>query len=524
MLTRKLHIVLWLSFLVGLRVGGQKVEAGLPVFIKSADFSSLQLKYSKQVAALYAINGYRYCWVGAENNARLRSLAGTISHADSMGLLPRDYRPDLFSAYAFHGFVLKSQNDSFIAEVSFTDAAVHFMHDVMAGNREEPLAFNGLQYTAECGDIPQLLNSFLLNGNFDELPGAIEPKSAAYLAIKKQLNNFRKIAGAPGFRDAVVTASRLDTGNHALLKRLYQLGCLPADTGAGPALLKEKLQQAQELMSVLHDGVLRSTTLEVLNLPLKQRMEELEGALNALRWLECINKRGHVIVVNIPSANLLLYEEGRVLLESRVIVGKKSTPTPTLASSITEVVLYPYWNVPDKIARQELLPMIKRNTAYLSSNNFQVLNQQGRVVDPKQVNWKAMGPGNFPYRLRQSTGCDNSLGLIKLHFYSPFGVYLHDTPWKILFGFNRRYLSHGCIRLQKAKEVARFVVSNNTLAVDSLSEENCLKNQAPVTVPATGAIPVFVLYHTAWVDSTAKVRFYADPYNKIRLQGPPASR
>lgn len=524
MLTSKLYIFLWLSFLFGVQAAGQKVEAGLPVFIKSADFSSLQLKYSIQVAALYAINGYRYCWVGAENNARLRWLYGTIAHADSMGLLPHDYQPDLFSAYASHRFILKSQNDSFTAEISFTDAAIHFLHDVMVGNREEPLAFNGLQYTPEYGDLPQCLNRFLENGHWEALVDFIEPKTAAYLAVKKQLNGFRKMAAVPGFSDALVNSSRMDTGNHALLQRLYQLGCLPADTGVQPALLKEKLQQAQELMSVLHDGVLRNTTLEVLNQPLKQRMEELESTLNALRWLEGINKRGHVIVVNIPSANLLLTDEGRVLLESRVIVGKKSTPTPTLASSITEVVLYPYWNVPDKIARQELLPMIKRNTAYLSVNNFQVLNQQGRVVDPKQVNWKAMGPGNFPYRLRQSTGCDNSLGLIKLYFNSPFGVYLHDTPWKILFGFNRRYLSHGCIRLQKAREVARFVVSANTLAVDTVSEENCLKNQAPVTVPATEAIPVFVLYHTAWVDSAAKVRFYADPYNKVRPQGLPAGR
>ncbi len=524
MLTRKLHIVLWLSLLAGLQAGGQTAVTGLPAFIKSAAFSSLQLKYPKQVGALYSINDNRYCWLDVQSMAAVRWLAGTISHADSLGLVPLDYQPSLFAAYASHSFLLHTQNDSLIAEVSFTDAAIHFMHDVMAGNRQEPLAFNGLQYTAECDDIPPLLNRFLVNGNWDEMVGLIEPKTAACLAVKKQLNDFRKMAEAPGFRDAIVTSAKVDTGNHPLMKRLYQLGCLPADTVPPPALLKSKLQQAQELLSVLHDGVLRNATLAVLNVPLKQRIEELRSTLNALRWLQCTNKNRHVIVVNIPSANLLLYEEGKVVLESRVIVGKKSTPTPALASSITEVVLYAYWNVPDKIARKELLPIIKRNRAYLSINNFQVLNLQGRVVDPQKVNWQAIKADNFPYRLRQSTGCDNSLGLVKLYFDSPFGVYLHDTPWKMLFGFNNRYFSHGCMRLQKAREVARFVVSANTLAVDTISEENCLKNQAPIAVPATEAIPVFVLYHTAWVDSAAMVRFYGDPYNKIRIQLPPASR
>jgi L,D-transpeptidase YcbB len=195
-----------------------------------------------------------------------------------------------------------------------------------------------------------------------------------------------------------------------------------------------------------------------------------------------------------------------------------------LASTVTELVLYPYWNVPDKIARKELLPLIKRTMAYLSINNFQVLSLQGRLIDPAQVNWKAMSATNFPYRLRQSTGCDNSLGLIKLNFYSPFGVYLHDTPLKILFEFNKPYLSHGCVRLQKAKELARYVAGNNTLAVDTISEENCLKNQAPVIVPASKPIPVFVLYHTVWPDSAGRVRFYEDPYGKIRPQRPPIKK
>jgi len=177
--------------------------------------------------------------------------------------------------------------------------------------------------------------------------------------------------------------------------------------------------------------------------------------------------------------------------------------------------LYPYWNVPNNIATQELLPKIKRDPDYLDENNYQVLNKQARVMNPYEINWQALSRNYFPYILRQSTGCDNSLGLIKLNFYNPFTVYLHDTPAKSLFDQNQRYFSHGCMRLQKAVEVAHYILRDNTIAIDTLTEKGCLKNQSPIIVPATEIIPVFVLYHTAWIDSAARVKFYRDVYNKF---------
>jgi len=107
------------------------------------------------------------------------------------------------------------------------------------------------------------------------------------------------------------------------------------------------------------------------------------------------------------------------------------------------------------------------------------------------------------------------LGLIKLNFYNPFSVYLHDTPGKSLFMLNKRYFSHGCMRLEKAMETAHYILRDNQIAIDTLTAKECLKNQSPINVPATETIPVFVLYHPAWVDSAMKVIFYEDIYNKF---------
>ena len=292
-----------------------------------------------------------------------------------------------------------------------------------------------------------------------------------------------------------------------MISRFTQLGFNETE-------LKNNIKKAALLFDTYDNGKLSSQLLNALNVPIKNRITALERAINTMRWLNCIKKENHVIVVNIPSANLKLYERGKMILESNIIVGKKTTPTPTLSSKITDVVIYPYWHVPNRIATHELLPSIKRNPTYLEANNFQLLDKKGKVMDASSINWKDVSANNFPYEIRQSTGCDNSLGLVKLNFYNPFSVYLHDTPVKGLFNSHKRYFSHGCMRLQKAVELAHYILKGNTRVMDSLIAKGCLKMQAPITIPASEIIPVFVLYNTAWINGSFDVIFYDDIYGK----------
>jgi murein L,D-transpeptidase YcbB/YkuD len=221
-------------------------------------------------------------------------------------------------------------------------------------------------------------------------------------------------------------------------------------------------------------------------------------------------------VVNIPAAYLKVYDNDSVTLEMRMVVGKKSTPTPTLTSRVSDVVLYPYWHVPNSIAVKELLPIIKRDRGYINTGNYQVLDKSGNIVDPYSINWRALSQNYFPYLLRQSTGCDNSLGLLKLNFYSPCGVYLHDTPFKNAFGLNKRYFSHGCLRMEKPMEMGHMVLKNNPIAIDSLEQKGCLRNQAPVVVRADVHMPVIVWYNPAGIDSAGHLLFYEDVYEKFK--------
>ncbi len=511
--------VMMLFFLlpVAIRLPAQPGAENLKQLLGKTSIVSSLCQYPGETKILYARNGYQLAWLEPAGRSSLQALRNYISHSASLGLRESDYQPVLFASSASGQFSMNTINDSLLSDIQYTDAAIHFLHDVVAGNRPEPLSYNGLHYEPVCTNITELLYQSLTAGDFESLLSRMEPAGKAYLSVKVQLNRFLGTVAEKEFKDVTIISNKVTSSNKQLLTRLYQLGLIATDTILlNDATIKGRVKEGQLLFGLLNDGVLRSTALEAFNQPLMKRIVELNNTLNCLRWLACMKEASHYIVVNIPSATLLLYEKGQPKLESRIVVGKKSTPTPTLSSKITEVIIYPYWNVPAKIATKELLPLIKKYPAFLGENNYQVLDKQGAIVDPATVPWRTLSSAYFPYQLRQSTGCDNSLGVIKLNFYNPYAVYLHDTPWKYFFSMNKRYFSHGCMRVEKAFELARYVIRDKSVMIDSLESQGCLKDQEPHTIAATEEIPVFVLYHTAWISMEGRLSFHDDVYNVFK--------
>jgi L,D-transpeptidase YcbB len=489
-------------------------------FIGGPRLIGSQLSSAARVRKFYELRGFMPAW--QDNREATAQLLGLLSSSARLGLDSTDYYFPSIAAFYNDKTPKLTRDDSLLVEIRLTDAALHFFNDLANGNQHPAFGYDGLGYAPACYDIAAALNTAVDQQIVGLLADVVQPVSRDYLALKVRMNQLQEACAAPSFKDEVVTSSEVSAANRQLLKRLWQLRILDSiPTHITADALKAVVKQAQRAFSLAPDGALRSTVLKELNVPLKIRIEELKLALNTLRWLHCAKANGPVIVVNIPSANLLVYENNRVILESKIIVGKKSTRTPALTSKVTEVVLYPYWMVPRGIATKELLPLIRRDVGYLDRNGLQVLNEQGRVMNPRSINWKELSTAYFPYVLRQSTGCDNSLGLVKLNFYNPYNVYLHDTPWKVLFAANKRYFSHGCMRVEKAMEMAHLLLKGNTIAVDTLEDKGCLRNQAPVVVRASVQMPVFVLYNTAWIDSAAVVTFNEDVYGRLPFSKKP---
>ena len=240
--------------------------------------------------------------------------------------------------------------------------------------------------------------------------------------------------------------------------------------------------------------------------------KQLSTSLQFYRWMHHF-KFEKWIVVNIASATLRYYEFDSIRLRMKAVVGKPSTKTPRIATYCNYIVLYPYWNVPASIALNELLPQFKRNPGDVDALNMQVLDLKGNVIDHHKLNWKNYNRNYFPFRTRQSTGCDNSLGVMKFNLTSPFSVYLHDTNNKVAFLSGYRYYSHGCIRIQEPIELAGYLLPNK---IDSNFLASCLKEQQPVTLKIDNLVPVFVIYQTVETNALGKLQYYKDVYGLLK--------
>jgi L,D-transpeptidase YcbB len=240
--------------------------------------------------------------------------------------------------------------------------------------------------------------------------------------------------------------------------------------------------------------------------------KQLSMRLNIYRWVSSF-KFINYIVVNIPSATLTYYTADTVGLRMKVVVGKPSTKTPRFAAYCNQLILYPYWNVPSSIALYELLPKVKKNPAVLNTMNMQVVDGAGNIIPALKINWHQYHSGYFPYRFRQSTGCDNSLGILKFNITAPYSVYLHDTNNKTAFLSGARFYSHGCIRLQKPIELGNLLLQQK---LDTAFLQSCYKAQQPVTVALVQPVPVFVIYSTAEPDVINRIKYYKDVYGLLK--------
>ncbi|HZK65272.1 MAG TPA: L,D-transpeptidase family protein [Puia sp.] len=241
-------------------------------------------------------------------------------------------------------------------------------------------------------------------------------------------------------------------------------------------------------------------------------INSLVTTLSLFRWIYHFRLE-KFIVINIPSATLLYYESDTLKLKMKVVLGKPSTRTPRFAAYCDYLILYPYWNVPRKIAVNELLPLFKKSPALIEVMNMQVVDNKGEILDPQKLAWATFNKANFPYGFRQSTGCDNALGVIKFNLTSPFDVYMHDTNVKSAFQSSFRYYSHGCIRLEKPIELGNLLLCGR-LDPDFL--KSCLKDQKPVTIKLDKLIPVFVIYGTAGLNEMKNIVYYKDIYKLIK--------
>jgi murein L,D-transpeptidase YcbB/YkuD len=216
------------------------------------------------------------------------------------------------------------------------------------------------------------------------------------------------------------------------------------------------------------------------------------------------------LVVNIPAFELAWMDSGGAAASSRVILGRTDWQTPLLHSAVTHVVLAPPWRVPQEITRRELLPLIRSDTSYLRRHGFDVYRPgSSRPVDPADVDWSA-ADSLVNVRLVQRPGPSNPLGRVKLVFANQFAVALHDTPAPELFKTGDRALSHGCVRVESALELAARLLSGTAWDARRLAAVADSGTTRWIALPRP--VPVYVTYFTAWVDADGVLQLRDDRY------------
>ncbi|HEY3369553.1 MAG TPA: L,D-transpeptidase family protein [Prolixibacteraceae bacterium] len=234
-------------------------------------------------------------------------------------------------------------------------------------------------------------------------------------------------------------------------------------------------------------------------------------AMNYRKYLS-INHHSEYIVVNIPEAEAVYYQNNLPPLRMRTVPGKKTNQTSTISSYITSIVTFPHWNVPFDIAVKELLPKVQKDDNYLEQHNFDVVDAKGNVLDDSELKWKDYTEKNFPYFFRQSTGSDNSLGVLKFNLQNPFSIFLHATSNPGAFAKDFRFLSHGCVRLEKPFELADAMLRGK---IDIEELKTGKKDTESTILKLPNKIPVFITYAPVKVVGN-KVTFLPDVYGLIK--------
>jgi murein L,D-transpeptidase YcbB/YkuD len=263
------------------------------------------------------------------------------------------------------------------------------------------------------------------------------------------------------------------------------------------------------------DGQIGKTTLALLNTPLRQRVRQLELALERFRWMPHQFPQRSV-VVNIPEFRLRALNSALLTeLEMRVVVGGANKhQTPVFRGAMTEVDFSPYWNVPRSILVDELLPKIREDRDYLTNNDYEVVTAQEKVVTDGTVDdetLELLADGKL--QVRQVPGPKNALGGVKFVFPNEHNVYLHHTPSVALFSRSRRDFSHGCVRVERPDLLAAWVLRDRPewtaeRIADAMHDETMLR------VPLEHEIPVLIVYSTAVVLENGEVRFFDDIYQQ----------
>jgi murein L,D-transpeptidase YcbB/YkuD len=482
------------------------------------------------IPIFYEKRGFKPAWRGKTGDFKMAdALFEAARESTREGLRPGDYHLSRLEALVSE--VRQKQSDKqpldrkllVDLDLLMTDAFLLLASHLLAG-RVNPETIHPEWVVLDPKiDLAAVLQSALETNQVKAVLNGLRPPQPGYQALKETLQRYRQIAKQGGW-PVLPGKTSWRKGDHGgrvylLRKRLELSGDLdPA--GPGYAFLfdgavDKAIRRFKKRHGLKPNGIIDEKTLAALNIPVEERVRQIELNLERWRWIPHELGRRHIIV-NIADFKLSVVEDYDTVMEMRVIVGRDFWKTPVFSKNMTYLVLNPYWNIPTKIAIEDILPKVKRNPRYLSRRNIKVFKswQKGaRELDPGRIDWSKVNEDNFSFKFRKEPGPRNDLGRIKFMLPNKFAVYLHDTPYKKQFRKPSRGFSHGCIRVEKAIDLATYVSGGNSQRTRREILE-AIESSKRQVIRLRNPIAVHVLYWTAWVDRDGLLKFRDDIYER----------
>jgi murein L,D-transpeptidase YcbB/YkuD len=491
-----------------------RIEAGETVTVAGSEIASRIL-----LPAIYRAHDYTPLW---QNPRSIEQLLAAIRTSELDGLDPSDY-----NLHTLESLLQQRQNgvadnvQTGELDLLLTDSLVRLGYHLGFGKVDPEALDPDWNMTRYIEDMDALVRQAdaIDTGNVDVLLQSLRPQLPTYARLQAALAEYRELQAHGGW-EPVAPGETLKPGMSgervaALRRRLLVTGDMSADS-SDPKVFDASLEAGVRNFQLRHgledDGIVGKSTLAALNVPVEERIDQIRANLERARWV-LHDLPDTYILVDIAGFRVTYTRDGEIVWQARAQVGRPYRKTPVFRANMTYLEVNPTWTVPPTILREDVLPAIKRDPAYLAERNMQVIDYDGNPVDPAGIEWQRYTGRNFPYLIRQGAGPENALGRIKFMFPNKHIVYLHDTPSKSLFGKTTRAFSSGCIRIEHPYDLAGLLLEGDPDwdREKVIAEVDSLKTR---TISLKQPVSVILLYWTVGFTPDGRVIFKQDIYQR----------
>lgn len=502
----------------------------LSTAVIAAPATEIAIQVQTPLHAVYEARQFSPLWLndGIPSSRSAQALE-IMSRASEDGLNAADYQ--LPALQQMLDSVKQQASDQQLAafDLAMSRTVARFVEDLSVGRVKPRDIGLAIDTSAREVNLQQHLQQVLTAEDLPAAIASVQPVIPPYAALRSQLAHYRALAEQnphaptlPPLTGKKLVAGESWAGTPAMANWLIALGYLPAGTVVTElydGAVVDGVKNFQSHHGQIPDGVIGKQTYQNLQVPLQERVKQIELAMERLRWIDDSILQKRFVIINVPQFTLWAFApdaEGvaKPVLQMAVVVGKAGkNETPLMVKTLNSLVFSPYWNVPRSIATKELLPKLDEDPFYLVHEDMELVDNSGNAQGRQVGEAERSGIIRGAYRIRQCPGPKNALGELKFVFPNDDSIYMHDTPSKSYFAKERRDLSHGCVRLQNPMGLALFALEGQGEWDEARIREKISLGVEQHQV-LKERMPVLLLYMTANVNENGEAIFLQDIYKQ----------